>query len=169
MGIVSHAQGRNVMTKSMLITQSSTKRATAAAIAEAKARNDWSNRDAGDALGCGEGTIRNRIDAEDAKNQMTVHELLRSIQADGPHIANRILEGVAYRVLPKSYAAAPDALAVAGGAARCAAEIIAASPGGFDRNEAAKLIPIVVEQQENLAALEQLLRECLAGRGIKSS
>ncbi len=86
------------MTKCSLITQSHTKRQTALALAEAKTRNHWSNGDAGDALGCGEGTIRNRLDADDAKNQMTVHELLRSIQADGPHIANSILAIVDHRV-----------------------------------------------------------------------
>jgi len=146
------------MTKCDLITQSRTKRETAAAIAEAKARNEWSNGDAGDALGCGEGTIRNRLDADDAKHQMTVYELLRSIQSDGAHIANRIMRVVKHRLVPTDCSSAPDALAVAGSAARCAAEIITAAPGGFDRDEAKRLLPIVVAQQADLAALETLLR-----------
>lgn len=146
------------MTKPFLITQTHTKRETAAAIAEAKARNGWSNNDAGDALGCGEGTIRNRMEADDPKNQMTVHELLRSIQADGPHIANRILRSVDYRVVPTSCDSAPDAIAVAGNAARCAAEIITAAADGFDRDEAKRLLPLVVAQQAELAALETMLR-----------
>lgn len=150
------------MTKCTLITQSHTKRATAAALAEAKVRNDWSNSDAGDAIGCGEGTIRNRLDADDPKNQMTVHELRRSLQADGAHIANAILADVGYRVTPTGCESAPDALAVAGASARCAAEIITAAPGGFDPDEAKRLLPIVTAQMSELASLESMLRKVLS-------
>jgi len=150
------------MSKRDLITQTRTKRATAAAIADAKLRNGWSNGDAGDALGCGEGTVRNRLEADDAKNQMTVHELLRSIQADGPHIANAILAVVRCRVATVECENAPDALAVAGASARCAAELIAAAPGGIDPDEARRLLPIVTAQRHELEQLEATLRATLA-------
>jgi hypothetical protein len=150
------------MTKFAIITQSHTKRATAAALAEAKARNRWSNSDAADALGCGEGTIRNRLDADDPKNQMTVHELRRSLQADGPHIANAILSDVGFGVVSTECDSAPDALAVAGASARCAAEIISMAPGGFDPDEARRLLPIVTAQKCELAALETMLRKVLS-------
>lgn len=151
------------MTKCALITQSLTKRRTAAALLAAKARREWSNSDMGDALGCGEGTIRNRIDGDDAKNQMTVHELLRSIQADGAHIANDILAIVDHRATPRRCTSAPDAIAAAGAAARCAAEIIEAAPGGFDRSEAVKLLPSIEQEIEALTALADHLREVIAG------
>ncbi len=153
------------MTKRAVITQTNTKRITASAISEAKERNGWSNGDAGDALGCGEGTIRNRLEADDPKHQMTVYELLRSIDADGPHIANRILGAVDFRAMPKGCTSAPDALALAGSQARCAAELIAAVPGGIDRNEAFQLLPLVVTQQASLAALETLLRSIIDPNG----
>lgn len=92
---------RNVLAPRALITQSHTKRTTAAAISAAKARNGWSNSDAADALGCCEGTIRNRLDTDAPNNQMTVHELLRSLQSDGRGIANDILAAVEYEVQPK--------------------------------------------------------------------
>ena len=156
------------MTKCDLITQSRTKRQTALAISEAKLRNGWSNGDAADALGCGEGTIRNRIDADDAKNQMTVHELLRSIQADGPHIANSILAIVDHRVHAIACDNVPDAIAAAGDSARCAAELIAAAPGGFDKNEALALLPLVENQIATLIGLADHLREVIAGTASRT-
>lgn len=91
---------RSVLRTSRLITQSHTKRVVAAAISSAKARNDWSNSDTADALGCCEATVRNRLDAESPNNQMTVHELLRSIQSDDAHIANEIFAEVGHKVQP---------------------------------------------------------------------
>jgi hypothetical protein len=150
------------MTKTTLITQSNTKRLCAAAIADAKERHDWSNRDAGDALGCGEGTIRNRINTDDVGNQMTVHELRRSLAADGTHIANRILSGDGYLVMPVDTAEPADAFAIAASGARCTAELIEAAQDGFVFDEAISLLPKVVEQREGLARLEALLRRTIA-------
>jgi len=150
------------MTKFALITQSDTKRATAAAIQDAKTRRKWSNSDAGDALGCGEGTIRNRLDSDDPGNQMTVHELRRSLRSDGTHIANKILADDGYRVVSTGADSAPDALTVAAMQTRCAAELIDAAPDGIDYEEAKRLLPRVVEQQDSLAALEGMLRRTIA-------
>lgn len=150
------------MTKSGLITQTDTKRLCAAAIADAKARNDWSNSDAGDALGCGEGTIRNRLNTDDVGNQMTVHELRRSLRADGTHIANKILTEDGYRVVPTGSEGAPDALTVAAMQTRCAADLIDAAPDGIDFEEAKRLLPRVVEQQDSLASLEAMFRRIIA-------
>jgi hypothetical protein len=157
------------MTKCDLITQSRTKRQTALAISEAKQRNGWSNSDAGDALGCGEGTIRNRLDGDDAKNQMTVHELLRSIQADGPHIANTILAMVDHRAHPITCDSVPDAISAAGTSARCAAELIQAAPGGFDKLEAIGLLPLVEQQIQTFIGLADHLREVIAGTAATKS
>ena len=90
--------GRNDLRIFGLITQSHSKRVVAAAISAAKARNDWSNSDAADALGCSEATIRNRLDEDAPNNQMTVHELLRSIQSDEGRIANDILRDLGFRL-----------------------------------------------------------------------
>jgi hypothetical protein len=155
------------MTKCDLITQSHTKRVTASALANAKARNSWSNGDAGDALGIGEGTIRNRLDGDDPKHQMTVHELLRSINTD-TGIANEILAIVKYRVSPTDCDNAPDAIAVAGSAARCAADIITAAPGGFDEGEAKALLPGVSALATTLIALEAQLRAVISASGTGS-
>lgn len=155
------------MTKCDLITQSHTKRVTASALANAKARNSWSNGDAGDALGIGEGTIRNRLDGDDPKHQMTVHELLRSIKTD-TGIANEIMAIVKHRVSPTDCDNAPDAIAVAGSAARCAADIITAAPGGFDEGEAKALLPGVSALATTLIALEARLRAVISASGTGS-
>lgn len=150
------------MTKSALITQTSTKLATAAALGEAKARRKWSNSDAADALGCGEGTIRNRLEGDDPKNQMTVHELRRSLAADGTHIANRILADDGYRVVSAGCDSAPDALAIAAAQTRCATDLIEAAPDGFDPGEAERLLPGIVAQIDRLSALEGHLRRVIS-------
>lgn len=141
-----------------LITQSHTKKAAASALAEAKARHGWSNTDLGDALGCGEGTIRNRLDTDSPGNQMTVHELLRSIQSDGPAIANRILGEVGYRATPTQAAPDADVLLVASRAALCASELITAAPDGIDPKEAQHLLPLLVDHVAQLTALKETLR-----------
>jgi hypothetical protein len=151
------------MTNCRVLTQSATKRQTAAALAERKAQLGWSNGDAGDVLGCGEGTIRNRLDGDDPKNQMTVHELLRSIQGDDTHIANHIMALVDCAVVRTGKGAAPDALAAAGHSARCAAELIAAAPDGFDTKEARHLLPLVIQLIGELGGIETMLRDVIAG------
>lgn len=157
------------MTKRRLITQSDTKRVTAAALAEAKSRNRWSNADAGDALGCAEGTIRNRLDADCSKHQMTVHELVRSIDADGPGIANAILGPlVDHRAVPIVCDTAPDAIEAAGRAARCAADLIAAGADGIDADEARALIQPVVDLQATMAGLEVRLRAIVQGGPVRA-
>ncbi len=151
-----------MLRKSHLLTQSGTKRVTAAALAAAIARNEWSNADAGEALGCSEGTIRNRLDTGTADKQMPVHELRRSIVVDGPEMANAILADINHRVVPVHCETAPDALAAAGAAARCAADIIAAAPDGFDPDEAKLLLPAITRLQHELAGLEAHLRSIAA-------
>lgn len=154
------------MTKTRVITQAHTKRTTAAALADAKSRRDWSNADLGDALGVSEGTIRNRIDGDCPNHQMNVFELARSIQSDGVDIANRILgELVDHHVEPNGCASAIDAIAIAGLQAQCAADLITAGADGFDREEAKTLLPKVVEQIGRLEGLEAHLRAVIAGHG----
>jgi hypothetical protein len=79
-----------VLGPTRLLTKTSVKRKIAAAIAEAQSRNDWSDNDAGEILGCSDGTIGNRKKGDDPHNQMTVYELLRAATAD-PALANDIV------------------------------------------------------------------------------
>ena len=142
------------MTDPRLITQSSTKRVTAAAIGDAKARRSWSNADAGDALGVAEGTIRNRLEADCPKHQMTVFELLRALQSDGVAIPNRIMADAGYEVVPTVCASATDAIVTAGRQAHCASEIIAAAVDAvITREEWRRLMPVIVQAQADLAAM----------------
>lgn len=154
------------MTNHALPTKSAAKRATAAAIAETKARRGWSNADAGDVLGISEGTVRNRLDAETIQHQMQVDELARSIVLDGPDIANRILGPLAgVRVVAIDCGdGAPCALAAAGASARGAADLIEAAPDGISREEAIRLLPGVVHLQTMFAGLEVRLRSTIEGR-----
>ncbi|MDH7973707.1 hypothetical protein QH494_16060 [Sphingomonas sp. AR_OL41] len=156
-----------MVSKSGFFTHSDTKRVTAAAIVDMQQRRRWSDGDAGDALGCSASTIVNRRNADDPGHQMTVHELRRSLHSDGPHIANRILRDDGFHVVPLVYGEAPDALAMAGKQSRFVAELIAAAPGGLDADEAALLLPMVVEQQADLAALEADLRATIASRPVR--
>jgi hypothetical protein len=150
------------MTTPRTLTQSRAKRVIASALTDAQKRRDWSNADLGDALGCGEGTIRNRTDIDDTGKQMTVYELLRSVAADGTHIANAIFAEVQHQLRPTGCSSAPDAIAIAYEQTRCAAELIAASPGGYDLEEATRLLPMVVDQNARGALLEAELRRIIA-------
>jgi len=150
------------MTIQRTLTQSRTKLVTADALSDAKKRRGWSNGDAGDALGCGEGTIRNRLDQDDPGHQMTVYELLRSVLADGTHIANAIFDEIDHHLRPHGCASAPDAIEVAYQQTKCAAELIAAAPGGYDLEEARRLLPIVAAQNASGAVLEAQLRAIIA-------
>lgn len=88
------------MNKTRFLSQTLVKRTAAAAISNAQARNNWSKSEVADALGCCPTTIRNRLDGDDPGKQVTIHELLRSVQSDGPHIANEIFQLVDHKVLP---------------------------------------------------------------------
>jgi hypothetical protein len=151
------------MRKAVILTQSSVKRTTAAAISAAKKRRAWSNGDAGDALGCSANTIANRLDADDPKHQMSVYELLRSVPADGVHIANDIFADVQHRLVPDHCDTVPDAIDAAGAAARCAADILTAGVDGFSKEEAEQLLPGIVDLQVKYAGLEALLRRIARG------
>jgi hypothetical protein len=92
------------MSKFQLITKTLVKRRGAKAIGEAQDRRCWSNEETGSALGCCGNTIRNRLDTDDPGKQITVFELLRSVQSDGPHIANELLALVDHEAVAKSAA-----------------------------------------------------------------
>lgn len=95
----------NVLVPTRLLSKTFVKRHVAAAIAEAQARNGWSNEDAGDALGCCGNTIINRKHGDDPGMQMTVFELLRSALAD-ERLANEIVALVGLQL--KSIERRPD-------------------------------------------------------------
>jgi hypothetical protein len=151
------------MTKLGLITQSHTKRVTAAAIANAKARNGWSNSDAADALGTCEGTVRNRLDADCPKNQMTVHELLRSL----PHdigIANDVLAPAGHKVVPLDGTKAPD-MSLPCIVARFQLELsLALEDGRLDPEELRRMRP----QIEALGEAVDGLRERMKPRAVEA-
>lgn len=156
------------MTKRVLITKTSTKRVTAAAIAEAKARNGWSNADAGDALDCSEGTVRLRTDGEDVGNQMTVHELRRITQADGAAVADRIFADLGYRLSGASAVdgdAAGAALQLAASKATLIGQLIAAAADDqINRDEAKLLLPQLAALSEQLTGFMAHLRAVIEGK-----
>ena len=153
------------MTKPRLIAKSFTKRVTAAALVEAKARNGWSNADAGDALGCSEGTVRLRCDGDDVANQMTVHELLRVTQADGAAIANRIFGEVGHRLTETTAGASDgDALGIAAAQAAIVGQLIEAmADQRIDAKEAAALLPQLVTLTERMVSFKAHLRAIIEG------
>lgn len=152
------------MTKQRLITKSSTKRITAAALTEAKARNGWSNADLGDGMDCSEGCARLRMDGDDPKNQMTVHELRRITQSDGPAVANLIFADLHYR-LDGGVAELPtEILHVSASLARLAAAISSAAAGGpLNAVDARALLPDAVEVSRQIHGLKALLRALSEG------
>lgn len=87
----------NVLANSDLITKRLVKARVARAIGEAQDRHGWSDDCAGSALGVCGTTIVNRKDLNDPGKQMTVFELVRSLQHD-PEIANCILHLVGFKV-----------------------------------------------------------------------
>lgn len=159
------------MTKPHVITKSDTKRITAAALSEAKARNGWSNADAGDTLGISEGTVRNRLaDDEPDKHHMTVYELTRAIAAGELALANKILgDLVGHHVAPNAGVIdAATALDAAGAAASCAAELIAAAADGkIDADEARELLPRIVKLIATMTGLEARVRDIVAASPVR--
>ena len=161
---ISHAGLRTVMMKRRIITQSDAKRATATAIDEAKERNRWSNADVGDVLGCGEGTVRNRLNGDDPAHQMSVYELARAIAAGQPEIANHILKALCgHHVAPDCADDAPQALDAAAASAQCAADLIAIAPDGISLAEAKATLPTMVRMQALFAGLEAQMRQIIGG------
>jgi hypothetical protein len=151
------------MTKCGLITHSHTKRRTAAALAALKASRSFSNADMGDAMGCGEGTVRNRLESDDPSHQMTVHELVRLTQALGSSVANAIFADIGHQLVPDVHDSAADALGAAGASARCTAALIEAAPGGIDRAEARRLLPLLEAQDALISGMIVHCRHVLAG------
>ncbi|RYG89544.1 MAG: hypothetical protein EON59_01340, partial [Alphaproteobacteria bacterium] len=119
------------MTKSRLITQNSTKRTVAAALADLKKLRGWSNSELGEVLGCGEGTARNRLADDEPNNQMPVHELLRLILAGELGAVNAILAEVGVHIEQDQFDTAIDALQVAATSSRSATALIEAAPNGI--------------------------------------
>ena len=153
------------MTNRKLITKSSSKRVTADALGEAKRRNGWSNADLGDAMDCCEGSVRNRLDDEDPKNQMLVHELRRITQSDGPAVANCIFADLNFRLTATaSQATALDALPLAAAKASLVGQLIeAAADNVIDRQEALSLLPQLVDLTNRLVGFKAHLRAIIDG------
>ena len=147
------------MTKTSLITKSSTKRVGASALLEVKARREWSNVDLGDAMDCSEGTVRLRIDGDDVAKQMTMHEARRITQADGPAVLNALLSDIGYCLSPIADLL-PDVnpMGVAATAARTASDLITLAVDGIDPDEAAVLLPLAVTLTADLTDLKAHLR-----------
>lgn len=151
------------MTKAPILTQSHAKRVSAAALSTLKARRDWSNADLGEAMGCGEGTVRNRLDGDSSNNQLTAHELVRLTLADGPAVANALFGEVGFELVPDAHGSAPDALVAASGAARCAAALIERSPDGIDLKEWRELLPLLEDHDRVISAMLRKGRAVLSG------
>lgn len=83
----------------VILTQRISKARCADLIRAAKRANGWTNTDAGDAMGCCEGTVRNRLDDDTPKDQMTVYELARLIAACDPKAIGDELAALGLAVL----------------------------------------------------------------------
>jgi hypothetical protein len=146
------------MRDSGIISQSLTKRTTAAALADRVRANNWSNSDAGDVLGISEGTIRNRLDGDEPSKQMTVHELARSVKYDGPAMANAILSKlVGFHLERDERESAAEALDLTADGAQCAAALLAMSPELSPADRRA-LLAKVINIKITLGGVEALLR-----------
>lgn len=141
------------MTKSPVFTQSATKRTIAAALSELKKERSWSNADLGDVLGCGEGTVRNRLADDEPNNQMPVHELRRLIAAGELATVNAILADVGAHIEQDGYDTPIDALQAAASASRCTAALIDAAPGGIDAREWRVLLPLLEDEDRRIGCL----------------
>lgn len=135
-------------------TQSSTKRIVAAALAALKAARQWSNGDLGDALGCGEGTARNRLCDDDTNNQMPVHELRRLIASGELSTVNAIVADLGVHVEPDAPDAPGDPLQAAAASSRCSVALIEASADGrITDDEWRVLIPLLEDEDRKIGAL----------------
>lgn len=141
------------MTKSAHITQSSTKRITAAALAELKRLREWSNSDLGEALGCGEGTARNRLCDDDPNNQMPVHELRRLIAAGEFGTVNSIFADLGVHLEQDVFDTPTDALQAAAASSRCSVALIEAAPDGISKAEWRVLLPLLEDEDRKISAM----------------
>lgn len=79
------------MSRYGIITQNDAKRAFAAAVLQEKDARNLKNPDVGDVLGCGEGTVRNRLDTDRTDHQPLAFELARGIKTWGPDFGTHYL------------------------------------------------------------------------------
>lgn len=156
------------MTKTKLLSQIGTKQIVAEALRDTKKRNGWSNAETGDAMGCGEGTVRNRLDDEDASHQMTVHELRRLIAVDGSTALDSMIADLGYRtIVTDDCQRHADPMTLAAAKARAAADLIAAlSDGNISREEAARLLPQFECLVGDIVHMKGQLRAILRGAPV---
>lgn len=146
------------------LSQRAIKRRGAAALQDIKDRCEWSNVDLARELGCSEGNIRNRLKDDDEHNQITIDELLRSIQRDGTHLANAMLSLVGHHAAPDDVADIPDAMEMVGQGVSLVDEVLKAwTDRTIDRGEARKLLPACVHYRTTLCAFETMLRQKIEG------
>ncbi|GEM_PF-6883565 len=151
------------MMKTSALTQSSTKRIVAAALAGLKADRSWSNADLGDVLGCNEGTARNRMADEEPNNQMPVHELRRLIAAGEIGTVDKILHDLGVHIERDDFETPADALKAAACSNRTAAALIEAAPDGISKAEWRVLLPLLEAEDAMRSALLVEGRRALAG------
>lgn len=145
------------------LTQRLAKRIVADALSQQLTAESLNNAEGGDVLGCGEGTIRNRLDRDDDGKQMTVYELARGIRAWGAKFGTAILSklaGVRCEVIDGDQA--PDPIVFAGDMASLIGELLkAAADRIFSYVEAKALLPFVEKLEEGAGALAEHLREVI--------
>ncbi|WP_145960975.1 hypothetical protein [Sphingosinithalassobacter portus] len=127
-----------------------------------KRDREWSNSDLADVLGCGEGTVRNRLADDDPANQMPVHELRRLIAAGEGSTVNAILADLGVHIEPDHFGNPTDALQAAAAASRCSVALIEAAPDGIDGKEWAALLPLLEDEERKISALLAEGRRMLA-------
>ncbi len=155
---------RNVLRNAPPLTQRLAKRVVAEALSRRLDGNNLNNAEGGDILGCGEGTIRNRLDRDDDGKQMTVYELARGIRAWGAAFGTDILDRLAgVRCEANGTDHAPDPIAFASESACVIAEVLkAAADRKFEFDEAKALLPFVDRMDHATTALGNYLRDVIA-------
>lgn len=147
-----------------IITQSRAKRAFAEAVLHEKGARELSNHDVGDVLGCGEGTVRNRLDTDSAENQPLAYELSRGIREWGADFGNRFITPLTgYILVPARCDSEADPVRIAAEMGDCLARILTADADKIIRHAEAKLLlPIVEAVVGKLNAFAEKLRGIIA-------
>lgn len=143
------------MRNSSFLTYREIKRTGAKALREIKQKLGFSNYGLADLLGNCEGTIRKRLDEDSENHQITVAELLKSLEA------RDLLALVGYHPAPNHPETVQDVFDVIDDGHSFVGETIHAhrTGTGIDPEQARNLLPKSVALRERLRAFENMLRE----------
>lgn len=144
-----------------ILTQKVIKQTGAEAIRDFKREISGSNNDVADLMGNCESTVRLRTDEDSEGNQITVAELLKTLEKGYPGIARALLALVGWTVQPLHPEAIEDVFDVIGDGHSFIGETIHAqrTGDGIDQEQAKALLPKSAELRNRLRAFENMLQE----------